>query len=276
MLRVVGAPAVGTAFFDREEITEKIQNRLNSGSLLLAAPRRFGKTSIMLKVKENLSKEGTLCIYLDIEWVNAPEDLIVEILCKIKDSMGQDFKKYVKGLPKGLIDSVKDNIENVELPFFKVSLKKELQGSWMEKGHELFNALRKINAKAVLFLDEFPLMLYNMCENKNLDKKEVLKLLYWLRSLRMETDVRMVLGGSIGVDRILKNLRSSASINDLERIQIEPFDEETAKKFVNALLASEGVIIGEKLVKNARISWRTYPILYSSFRVSAFERIEKS
>ena len=47
MRNIVGPPVSGEDFWDREEVIELIRNSLKKQSVLLSAPRRFGKTSIM-------------------------------------------------------------------------------------------------------------------------------------------------------------------------------------------------------------------------------------
>ena len=45
---IVGPRAVGGGFYDREELVAQIWDQLEAGSVLFVAPRRFGKTSVML------------------------------------------------------------------------------------------------------------------------------------------------------------------------------------------------------------------------------------
>ena len=47
---VVGPPARGDDFYGRENLIELIWEKLESNYILLAAPRRFGKTSVMLNI----------------------------------------------------------------------------------------------------------------------------------------------------------------------------------------------------------------------------------
>jgi hypothetical protein len=247
--RIVGAPATGESFFDREELIERVFNRLKSGSILLVAPRRFGKTSIMLKVREKLAADNKLALYLDVEWVSEPSDFITEILYKLRENANRSFSTLVKNLPKGLLNSVKRNVDTLEIAGFRLKLREELKDAWMEKGREIFKTFKTLNVEIVLFVDEFPLMLYNMHFRRKLDPAAIHNFLYWLRSMRMETNIRMVLGGSIGIDHILKSLDAGASINDLERIFVGPFNREDTSKFVLLLFESEGIKIDSKTVE---------------------------
>lgn len=48
---IVGPPATGERFYDREELIKQIWERLDSDNILFVAPRRFSKTSVMLTVR---------------------------------------------------------------------------------------------------------------------------------------------------------------------------------------------------------------------------------
>jgi len=45
----IGPPVTGEEFFDREELLHEIWEILGKGSILLTAPRRVGKTSLVLR-----------------------------------------------------------------------------------------------------------------------------------------------------------------------------------------------------------------------------------
>jgi len=47
----IGPPVNSEDFFDREQMLDELWNTLQSQSVLLAAPRRVGKSSLMLKIK---------------------------------------------------------------------------------------------------------------------------------------------------------------------------------------------------------------------------------
>ncbi len=54
----VGNPAIGDDFIDREKEIAQILDALKKDSVLLIAPRRFGKTSIMRRLKEEKYLRG--------------------------------------------------------------------------------------------------------------------------------------------------------------------------------------------------------------------------
>ncbi|MDR0910547.1 MAG: ATP-binding protein [Spirochaetaceae bacterium] len=64
-------------FFDREEETRYIMSTLTSGNnMVLYAPRRYGKTSLVYHVMEKLEKEKYTCIYFDFMKVFSVENFV--------------------------------------------------------------------------------------------------------------------------------------------------------------------------------------------------------
>jgi hypothetical protein len=62
-----GRPVIGEKLIGRKEIIKKIIHLLISGqSVVLIAPRRFGKTSILLEVLNQIKKQGLFISYVDI------------------------------------------------------------------------------------------------------------------------------------------------------------------------------------------------------------------
>jgi len=238
--RAVGPPAVGEAFFNRERLLEKIMGQLKKGSILLVAPRRFGKTSIMFAVRDQLKEENVLALYLDVEWISEPSDFVTEIIYRLSEAKGKDFFDWVKGLPKGFLDSLKTYVDSFEVHGFRLKLRDELRDEWKEKGREILKMMKVFNQEIILLIDELPLMLYNM-KNKKVKEDEIRDFLFWLRHLRIEGGIRVVVGGSIGIDHILKDVEAVASINDLERVFVGPFSREDAEQFIRAVFKNENI-----------------------------------
>ena len=60
MHNLIGKPAKGEDFFDRERETRRLWDRLDTDNVLLLAPRRVGKTSLMYRLRDRAEPEGFL------------------------------------------------------------------------------------------------------------------------------------------------------------------------------------------------------------------------
>lgn len=70
-----GKEVSGYQFYDRTETMEELYCLLRDGStnVVLSAPRRYGKTSLVLKVLERLRLEKTRCLHFDLSRVASLE-----------------------------------------------------------------------------------------------------------------------------------------------------------------------------------------------------------
>lgn len=70
-----GKEVSGYQFYDRTESCDQLYRTLKDGStnVVLYAPRRYGKTSMVLKVQEKFKAEGIKCIHFDISKINSLE-----------------------------------------------------------------------------------------------------------------------------------------------------------------------------------------------------------
>lgn len=66
MRNCVGQPVRGDDFFDREEEQRRIWARLETNNLLLLAPRRVGKTSLMERLKADSGSHGYCTLSVDV------------------------------------------------------------------------------------------------------------------------------------------------------------------------------------------------------------------
>lgn len=70
-----GKEVSGYQFYDRTESFDQLYRTLNDGStnVVLYAPRRYGKTSLVLKVLQRFKAEGVKCLHFDLSKVNSLE-----------------------------------------------------------------------------------------------------------------------------------------------------------------------------------------------------------
>lgn len=234
----IGSPVRGEELWDRENEIKCIWKALETSSVLLIAPRRFGKTSIMLHLLDH-PRQGWQVFYLDAGWIARPEDFIAEIAWTILRE--KKLHRLLNKLKKSLGD-LTDRIEEIGPDEFKISLRERIAPRWQETGRELIEQLKGLEAKTIFIVDELPLMLINIHNTT----KAAHELLSWLRNVRQNPDlhakVRWVIGGSIGVEHVLRRIGAGTKeINDLERVHVREFSDSSARKFIKVLLHSAGV-----------------------------------
>ena len=91
-----GTAVKGGSFYDRKEECARIVNTLSGGNnLVLYAPRRFGKTSLVFRAIEQLESAGFTCIYFDFMPVYSPESF-VRLYTKALSAKQSNLNKFAQ------------------------------------------------------------------------------------------------------------------------------------------------------------------------------------
>ena len=224
---VVGSPATGENFYGREHELEMLWSRIRNNSVLLASPRRFGKTSLV-KQMQRAPRDGFEVVYVDAEGVKSPQRLIA----LIAEALSEPVQHTVF---RRLVDSIKGNVKEVGVGHMRVKLRKSIEDEWKRSGEELCRALQNSTKKHIIVIDEIPTFLESLEAAKD-GVATVSIFLKWLRQMRQMYDIRFICCGSIGIGGILRRHMLSYTINDLERIRVSPFDRATATGMINQIL----------------------------------------
>ena len=135
---------------------------------------------------------------------------------------------------------MRDSIDEVALAEFKIKLKEDISDRWREKGKELFKIVEGIDQKFLFVVDEFPLMVKKMADK---DRELAVNFLEWFRALRQGPNSlknsRFIIGGSIGIERLINKLGAAYTINDFEQIKVGPFSKDIANDFIIELFRAE-------------------------------------
>jgi uncharacterized protein len=130
----VGPPVRGLDFYGREAFVNLASDKLKAGHVLLAAPRRFGKTSVMYRLIDNPQWDYRI-IHADLEYLTDPASLIAILTEKLaKDSKLARFLSGLSWLPQEAWSPFRETVEEIELFEAKIRLKERIQGSWRESG----------------------------------------------------------------------------------------------------------------------------------------------
>jgi len=250
---IVGTPARGDDFYNREDLISLIWDRLETGNILLAAPRRFGKTSVMYSLIDQ-PKRGWKPIHVDAESIREPVNFIIALLDalladkQIRNFLISSWKSSSKWL-RGLLEEIA-----LKTPWdvsVKIKLKEKIQRNWQDHGEALLRTLRDYDRKMnpLIIIDELPIMLQLFRENA-IREEDIRAFLYWFRKLRTDpklgiTNCRFLVGGSIGIEHYLSQLDAVASFNDFERITINELKPKRAADFLNRLLDGRHITLAK-------------------------------
>ncbi len=255
---VVGVPVRDEDLFGRGEFINLLWDKLRKTNVLLAAPRRFGKTSVMYNLID-YPRHHYRVIHLDLEPIQEPVNFIIELLEKIKKD--NILSKFITDAIKRLGKFFGDNIQSFGLDAeglsFKLELKKKIKDDWPEFADNVLSELKNSDQKILFIFDELAYMLEHF-EDNDIPDTDIESFLHWFRTIRQAPDAGLkncsfLLGSSIGIEQYLAKRKISAVINDLERMPLNEFSSRQPKEFVAALCQSEEITLsrssGERLLE---------------------------
>ena len=93
----------GELFCNRQSEMAQITSDLSGGqSIVLYSPRRYGKTSLLKAISENLISQGILCGYSDLFACNSTEKIIISLSRAAAKAVFDDLKSVEKFAKKAV------------------------------------------------------------------------------------------------------------------------------------------------------------------------------
>lgn len=135
---IVGSAVRGDDFFGRDTFVDLTWRELEKGSVLLAAPRRFGKTSVMYRLMD-APRGSYKIVHADLEHLSDPTDLMLELVVKLSkdDKMGR-LLDGVTSITKEVWGGLRGTLDEVELFDVKLKLREQMKPQWQEVGRQVF------------------------------------------------------------------------------------------------------------------------------------------
>jgi len=261
MKNTVGQPVRGGDFFDREPEQRTLWDSLDADNILLLAPRRVGKTSLMRRLEETAEQQGFRALYLTVEGATDEPTFVRRLLEAVHTADSNLVQHWIDGLAQSRLGKLVKRTKKVEAAGWSVELADQVREHWAELGATLARFLEKADGRWLLQVDEIPVFLLKLLAAKD-GPRRAEEFLHWLRQVRQTAPhVRWLLAGSIGLDTVAARLNLGDTINDLRMQGLGPFDSETAGRFLLELSKSYPVNfapqIREYIVE--RVAW---PIPY--------------
>lgn len=214
-------PAPGAALppekiYGRDTIIEEYWKILAKTSILLTAPRRMGKSSVLTKMA-SAPPAHVRVIKSDLQALKTPMALVQALTTQAEAHLGIVTRAKVG------VSGWFQRFQGVDTSLVKLTL---TEASWSTDLTLLFDALQswaEQEDRAVLLLwDEFTWFLMNLVQQKQ--NERAIQVLDLLRSIRQDARhprLRFVLTGSIGMSEVLDHLRSAGyafePLNDVSK-----------------------------------------------------------
>lgn len=235
----IGHPARGDEYFERPKVTDKLWEKIEAGgSILLAAPRRVGKSSIMFYLMDNPAASYRP-IYIDTESVNNENEFFKKLFNLVINTLSK-INRYSK-IAANFTKDLAARIESIGVDGISIG------DSRLNYFDEFITLVKKLDLKGdrfILMVDEFAETVQNIIKDEG--EREAVHFLQSSRTLRMMPEInkkiQFVFAGSIGLENIVETLNASATINDLYSYPIPPYTMEEAKGLVRKLLKDTGYI----------------------------------
>ncbi len=234
-----GKVATEVDFFNQEKTIDQIWELISRGkNLLLAAPRRFGKTSLLKQLTEQ-TQTGVKACYVDLERGASAADFVRLILIGLMDRdecrncLPADVRKQVNG----------DTLERRKIEIIRTQ-RGTIEKDWQGYGHDLFKIMHETEDRFLLILDEFSWLLEDMIRRTSPKTEKVRTFLEWFSEICQQYDnLSIIVTGSEHLDSYLEaNKLPKNAIDHLEKVNLEPFVEYTAKLFGFLSLFKQNVI----------------------------------
>lgn len=247
---IVGPPVEGDDCFGRSDEVLRLWNALQTQNIVLSAPRRIGKTSLLKQFAAHARANGAQTIYVDVSGSADELGFIARILQALRS-------RASAGVPKAVtarIQNALKDLDTVKLSVVEIKRRPDDQPRWRNSASELEAVLKGLadaNTPWYFLIDELPVLLKHLAEDDPSGHR-VERLLAWCRTLRQTTDsgsaVRWVFCGSIGLVAMTNRLRITHTVNDLTQQPLGPFDADTAQRFLRALFESYKLVCDDVMI----------------------------
>jgi AAA+ ATPase superfamily predicted ATPase len=153
MRNVTGAIAKGDDFFNRANEMQAFWSDLATDSLLLLAPRRVGKTSLMKKMGEDAAQYGFATAYVDVSDSADELRFVQRLYGAILDTQAGD--RLWNQIKDSWLGQTLKRVQKVGGGGFTLEFSKD-ETSWTRLGEELADALSKLEGRWLIQVDELP------------------------------------------------------------------------------------------------------------------------
>lgn len=150
-----GDPVTGDYYLSRPHLTNSVKSFLeNHIHVVLIGPRRFGKTSFVLDLLDDLKKEEFTCLFIDIFNITSHKDFLQQMLraLRSKKTWMKEFVQIISTLRPKISADIDLQTGNLS---FGLAIDKSSEGDIKEIIQDMLQGLEKLGKKIIVAIDEF-------------------------------------------------------------------------------------------------------------------------
>ena len=239
-----GAPVDPGDLRFRGAFVAELWRTLRTAHLVLTAPRRTGKTSVMDYLRDH-PENGYSVVSINVQDLTHPADFFQVLLDGFHDAH-PDFVRDRLAAGWGLVSDVLGKVDEIGVGGFKLALRRsdpDWRTNWRRHGDMFLAQARSTRVPILFIIDEFPDMLLNLSRENEALLREFLA---WFRTQRQNPapardSIRWLVGGSVNLAGTLDALGLVDRINDLEDVSLPPLTDGNVEAFVTEMLRGRDV-----------------------------------
>lgn len=242
----VGPWVVDEDFFDRAAEVERLTQLIDeNNNILLVAPRRIGKTSLIRETFRRMDELGdSYLLFVDVQDCKSPEDVIVAL--SLAAQPYRDLATKVREAFGSFLEGFRDAVESVGTSeLLELRFREAIAGDWRAKAGKIVASLAEADRPVAICLDELPVMLNRLVTapgDAAAHRAAAEVFLSWLRRTvtAYQDRVRWIICGSIGLEPILSRHNLSFTVGNLRPFHLPAWGRDTADRCLESLAAAEG------------------------------------
>jgi len=236
MKNIIGKPVTGENFFGRERELQELRRISEDEHVLLLAPRRVGKTSVLCALASEVEKDASAVgVYVSVAAATNEAQFVEAVLHAIYTTKGGKRLK-----PNSIATWLRRHagrVRGIKVAGTGVDVD-TLTREWQDEANSAFEGILPAPQPWLILIDELPIFVLTIAK-KDPTGARVRSFLQWFRNLRQlpkaSTKLRFVLAGSVGLDSVTRRHSLTDTINDLRDWRLGPYDGETADRFLAEL-----------------------------------------
>jgi hypothetical protein len=242
----VGVIARDVNFYDRENAIEEVSEALRSGHVLLVAPRRFGKSSLLYALSDN-PPDSWKPVLTDVEAATTPAEFAAKVVIALRRTQWlSEFPRIVATIGGILTDTSYEKAHDAEH-----SMAEEHAKDWPAYLEAVFSSMEADGTPLLLLIDEFPWVVDHLIDQKKNTEAE--QLIDVLNSVAVSgAPYRILLAGSANMDSLLHQFGEDF-IESFHRafcpVQLPPMPTSAAKELVRIVLADNDLYPDEEVLE---------------------------